>query len=149
MSTSLIRSATCQSSSHPIVLTRLGGPRSRPNPHLKFVEVPGIEPATSRSVDQRGGHYYDYYYYYYYYYTAFKCVHIIFLCPFFYKFIFFLYFVLSSLLPSCNHRAISNLFIPCASPSPFLYPLCTLFWYSVFINSVLNIQTIFPQITDF
>ena len=46
MSTFLIRSATSQSNSHSIVLTRLGGPRSRPNPHLKFVEVPGIEPAT-------------------------------------------------------------------------------------------------------
>ena len=43
MSTSLIRSATSQSGSYPIVLTRLGGPRSRSNPHLKFVEVPGIE----------------------------------------------------------------------------------------------------------
>ena len=47
MSTFLIRSATSQSNSYPIVLTRLGGPRFRPNPHLKFVEVPGIEPATS------------------------------------------------------------------------------------------------------
>ena len=45
MSTFLITSATSQSGSYPIVLTRLGGPRSRPNPHLKFVEVPGIEPA--------------------------------------------------------------------------------------------------------
>ena len=33
MSTFLIRSATSQSSSYPIVLTRLGGPWSRPNPH--------------------------------------------------------------------------------------------------------------------
>ena len=41
MSTFLIRSATSQSSSYPIVLTRLGGPRSRSNPDLKFVEVPG------------------------------------------------------------------------------------------------------------
>ena len=49
MSTFLIKSATSQSSSYPIVLTRLGGPRSRPNPNLKFVEVPGIEPATSWS----------------------------------------------------------------------------------------------------
>ena len=46
MTTSLIRSATSQSGSYLIVLTRLGEPRSRPNPHLKFVEVPGIEPAT-------------------------------------------------------------------------------------------------------
>ena len=46
MSTFLIRSATSQSSSYPIVLMRLSGPRSRPNPHLKFVEVPGIERAT-------------------------------------------------------------------------------------------------------
>ena len=45
MSTFLIRSATSQSSSYPIVLTKLGGPRSRPNPHSKFMEVPGIEPA--------------------------------------------------------------------------------------------------------
>ena len=30
----------------PIALTRLGGPRSRPNQHLKFVEMLGIEPAT-------------------------------------------------------------------------------------------------------
>ena len=50
MSTFLIRSATSQPSSYPIVLTRLSGPRSRPNPHLKIVEVPGIEPATSWSV---------------------------------------------------------------------------------------------------
>ena len=50
MSTFLIRSATSPSSSYPIVLTRLGGLRSRPNPHLKFVEVPGIEPATSWSI---------------------------------------------------------------------------------------------------
>ena len=62
MSTSLIRSATSQLSSYPIVLTRLGGPRSKRNPHLKFVEVPGIEPATSWllsqkcwPLDQRGG----------------------------------------------------------------------------------------------
>ena len=44
MSTFLIRSATSQSSSYPVVLTRLGGPRSRPNPHLKFADVPGIKP---------------------------------------------------------------------------------------------------------
>ena len=50
MSTFVIRSSTSQTSSYPIVLTRHGGPRSRPNPHLKFVEVPGIEPATSWSV---------------------------------------------------------------------------------------------------
>ena len=46
MSTFLIRSATSQSSSYPIVFTRLGGPRFRSNPHLKFVKVQGIEPAT-------------------------------------------------------------------------------------------------------
>ena len=50
MSTFLNKSATSPSSSYPIVLTRLGGSRSRPNPYLKFVEVPGIEPATSWSV---------------------------------------------------------------------------------------------------
>ena len=50
MPTFLIRSAASQSSNYPIVLTRLGGSRSKPNPHLKFVEVPGIEPATSWSV---------------------------------------------------------------------------------------------------
>ena len=43
MSTSLTRFATSQSSSYPIVITRLGGYRSRPNSHLKFVEVPGID----------------------------------------------------------------------------------------------------------
>ena len=36
MLTFLIRFDTSQSSSYPIVLTRLGGPRSRPNPLLKF-----------------------------------------------------------------------------------------------------------------
>ena len=45
MSTFLIRSATSQSSSHPIVLMRLGGPRSRHNPKFKIVEVPEIKPA--------------------------------------------------------------------------------------------------------
>ena len=50
MSIFLIRSATSHSSSYPIVLTRLCGPRSRPNPHLKCVEVPGIEPATPWTV---------------------------------------------------------------------------------------------------
>ena len=39
MSTFLISSSTSQSNSYPIVLTMPGGPRSRPNPHLKFVEV--------------------------------------------------------------------------------------------------------------
>ena len=34
--TFLIRSSTSQSSSYPIVLTRLGGPRSRSNPYLKL-----------------------------------------------------------------------------------------------------------------
>ena len=32
----VIRSATSQSSSFPIILTRLGEPRSRPNPYLKL-----------------------------------------------------------------------------------------------------------------
>ena len=36
MLTFLIRSATSQSSSYPIILTRLGGPCSRLNPHLKL-----------------------------------------------------------------------------------------------------------------
>ena len=45
--TFLIRSSTSQSSRYQIVLTMLGGPRSRPNPVLKFVEVPVIEPTTS------------------------------------------------------------------------------------------------------
>ena len=40
----LNRIATSQSSSYPIVITMLGGPRSRPNLHFKIVEVPGIEP---------------------------------------------------------------------------------------------------------
>ena len=35
----LIRSANSQSSSYPIVLTRLGGPRSRPNLRLELWEV--------------------------------------------------------------------------------------------------------------
>ena len=35
----------------------LGGPRSRHNPHLKFVEVPGIERATSSSVVGHADHY--------------------------------------------------------------------------------------------
>ena len=48
--------ATSQSTSYPIVLTRLGGPRSRPNPHLKFVEVLGIEPVTSWSVIRHDDH---------------------------------------------------------------------------------------------
>ena len=47
MLTFLIRSATSQSSSYPIVLTRLGGSRSRPTPYLKIVEVPEIETVTS------------------------------------------------------------------------------------------------------
>ena len=41
MLTFLIRSATSQSNSCPIVLTRLGGPRSKPNSHLKFVRNAG------------------------------------------------------------------------------------------------------------
>ena len=36
MSTFLIRPATSQSSSYPVVLTRLGGPSSTSNPHLKM-----------------------------------------------------------------------------------------------------------------
>ena len=47
MLTFLIRSTISQSSRYPIALMRLGGPRSRPYPYLKFVEVPEIEPATS------------------------------------------------------------------------------------------------------
>ena len=43
-STFLIRPANSQSSSYPVVLTRLGGPHSWPNPLLKSL-VPGIEPA--------------------------------------------------------------------------------------------------------
>ena len=39
MLTFLIRSTTSQSSSYLIVLTRLGGPRSRPHPHLKLKNV--------------------------------------------------------------------------------------------------------------
>ena len=41
MSTFLIISATSQPSRYPLVLTRLGGLRSRPNTHLKYMEVPG------------------------------------------------------------------------------------------------------------
>ena len=36
ISTFLIRSTTSQSSSYRVVLVRLGGPYSRPNPHLKL-----------------------------------------------------------------------------------------------------------------
>ena len=54
MSTLLIRSATSQPSSYTIVLTRLGGPRSRPNPHLKYA---GIELATSWSAVRYADHY--------------------------------------------------------------------------------------------
>ena len=43
MSPFLIRSAISQSSSYPVVLTRLGGPRST----FKIADLPGIEPATS------------------------------------------------------------------------------------------------------
>ena len=50
MLTFLIRFATSQSSSYPIVLTRLGGPRSRPNPHFKICGSAGVEPVTSWSV---------------------------------------------------------------------------------------------------
>ena len=57
MSTFLIRFTASQSSSYPIVLTRLGGPLSRPNPHLKFVEVPGIEPTTPWTVVRHANHY--------------------------------------------------------------------------------------------
>ena len=51
-----MRYATSQSSRYPIVLTRLGGPRSIPNPHFKFMEVQGIEPATSWSVLRYADH---------------------------------------------------------------------------------------------
>ena len=37
MSIFLIRNETSQSSSHPIVLTRLDGPISRPNPHTCYL----------------------------------------------------------------------------------------------------------------
>ena len=46
MSTFLIRSATSQW----IVLTRLGAPRNRPNPHWKLWKRPEIEPLLSWSV---------------------------------------------------------------------------------------------------
>ena len=52
ISTFLIRSATSQSSSYPIVLTRLGRPRFRPNPHLKFVEVSGIDQVAYLTINQ-------------------------------------------------------------------------------------------------
>ena len=39
ISTFLTRSATSQSSSYPFVLTKLGGPRSRHNPQLKFIFI--------------------------------------------------------------------------------------------------------------
>ena len=40
----LIRTASSQLSSYPIILTKLGGPHSRSNPHFKIVKVSGIEP---------------------------------------------------------------------------------------------------------
>ena len=39
MSTYLIRSATSPSSSYPIVLTRQGGPRSIPYPHILIIII--------------------------------------------------------------------------------------------------------------
>ena len=54
MSTLLIRSATSQSISYPIVFTRLGGLRFWPNPHLKFVKVPRIELATENLLKYEG-----------------------------------------------------------------------------------------------
>ena len=36
---------------------RLGGPGSRPNPHLKFVEVPGIKLVTAWSVVRHANQY--------------------------------------------------------------------------------------------
>ena len=44
MSTFLIRSTTSQSSSYPIVLSRLGGSRSRPNPHLQLCKCRQLNP---------------------------------------------------------------------------------------------------------
>ena len=52
------RSSTFQSSSYPIVFTRLGELRSTPNPHLKFVEVPVIEPAPHDNNDNNNNYYY-------------------------------------------------------------------------------------------
>ena len=49
LSTFLTRSPTSLSGSYPTALTRLGDPRSRPNPHLKLW-MWGVEPTTSRSV---------------------------------------------------------------------------------------------------
>ena len=53
--TFLIRSDISLSNSYPIVLKRLGGPYSRPNP-LKIVEVQGTEPATSWLVNRHADH---------------------------------------------------------------------------------------------
>ena len=44
MSTVLITSATSQSIIYPTVLTKLGVPLCRTNPHLKFMEVRGSNP---------------------------------------------------------------------------------------------------------
>ena len=64
MSTFLIRSAISQSSTYPIVLTRLGGPRSRPNPQFKICGSAGdqtrdlmISSQTRWPLDQRGSEY--------------------------------------------------------------------------------------------
>ena len=51
MSTFLIRYTTSRSGSYLVVLTRLGGPRSRPNPFLKLWKY-----RESNPLNQRGGH---------------------------------------------------------------------------------------------
>ena len=58
MSTFLIRSATFQSSSYPIALTRLGGPRSRPNPHLKLWKYHVTSKSGVRHADPQTNEYY-------------------------------------------------------------------------------------------
>ena len=53
MPTFLIRSATFQSISYPIVLTRLDEPRSRPNPHLKLWKCQESNPQPHVSTQKR------------------------------------------------------------------------------------------------
>ena len=64
MSIFLIRYATFQSSSYPIVLTSLGGSRSRPNSKFKICGSAGnrtrdlmVNSQTCKLLDQRGGRY--------------------------------------------------------------------------------------------
>ena len=94
MSTFLTRSATSHSSSYPIVLTRLGGPLSRPNPHLKFGSAGEwtrdlmISSQARWPLDQWGGHIYIYIYIYIYIIFFVLCGHIRYTVKFVHPFIY-------------------------------------------------------------